>query len=89
MNSISFHLLKSKACFATWLHLEAPLENTLKINKYQLSNIQLVLTHMISELGMLGIVGKLWVPSITLYKKKFKKLKFTTQGLPKTQSTII
>ena len=78
------------ASFATWLHLEAPPENTEKINKYQLSNIELVLTHTVLELGMLGIAEKLPVPSITLCKKKFKKIsKFTAQGLPKIQSTII
>ena len=76
--------------FATWLHLEAPPENTKKINKYRLSNIELVLTYTVLELGVLGIVEKLLVPSIILCKKKFKKnLKFTAQGLLKTQSTII
>ena len=57
------------ASFATWLHLEAPLENTKKINKYRFLNIELVLTHTVLELGMLGIAGKLLVPSITLCKK--------------------
>ena len=57
------------ASFATWLHLEAPLENTEKINKYSLSNIELVLTHTILELGVLGIARKLLVPSLTLCKK--------------------
>ena len=64
------------AGFATWLHLEAPLENTEKINKYRLSNIELVLTHTVLELGMLGIAGKLLVPSVILYKKTQKNLKF-------------
>ena len=78
------------ASFATWLHLKAPPKNTEKIKKYWLSNIELVLTHMVLELGVLGIVRKLLVPSITLCKKKFKKnLKFIAQGLPKTQSTIV
>ena len=78
------------AGLATWLHLEAPLENTEKINKYQLSNIELVLTHTLLELGVLGIAEKVLVPSIILCKKYSKKnFKFTTQGLPKTQSTII
>ena len=45
--------------FATWLHLEAPPKITKKINKYQLSNIELVLTHTILELGVSGIAGKL------------------------------
>ena len=54
--------------FSTWLHLEAPPENIEKINKYQLSNIELVLTHTILELGVLGIAGKLSMPSITLCK---------------------
>ena len=72
----------------SWLHLEAPPENTKKINKYWLSNIELVLTHMVSELGVLGIAGKLSLSSVTLCKKNFK-FKFTTQELPKTQSTII
>ena len=65
------------ASFATWLHLEAPLENIEKIDKYRLSNIELVLTHTISELSVFGIARKLSMPSVTLYKKlKFKK-KFT------------
>ena len=63
--------------------------NTEKINKYLLSNIELVLTNRVSKLGVLGIVGKLLVPSITLCKKfKFKK-KITAQGLPKIQLIII
>ena len=57
------------AGFVTWLHLKAPPENTEKINKYQLSNIELVLTHTVLELGVLGIAGKLLVPSIILCKK--------------------
>ena len=57
------------ASFATWLHLEAPPKHSEKINKYQLSNIELVLTHTILELGVLGIAGKLSVPSITSCKK--------------------
>ena len=55
--------------FATRLHLDAPQENIEKINKYQLSNIELVLIHMVSELDMLSIVGKLSVPSVTLCQK--------------------
>ena len=66
------------ASFATWLHLEAPLEYTKKINKYWLSNIELVLTHIVLKLGMLGIARKLSVPFVTLCKKTQKKLKFTT-----------
>ena len=54
---------------ATWLHLETPLENIEKINKYQLSNIELVLTHTVLELGVLNIAEKLSVPSVTLCKK--------------------
>ena len=77
------------ANFATWLHLEAPPKNTKKINKYQLSNIELVLTHTISKLDVLGIAKKLSLPSITLCKRIQKKMKFTAQGLSKTQSTII
>ena len=42
------------ASFATWLHLEAPPKNIDKINKYWLSNIELVLTHMVLKLGVLG-----------------------------------
>ena len=64
--SLSISLLAS---FATWLHLEAPLENTKKISKYWLSNIELVLTRTVSELGVLGIARKFSVPSITLCKK--------------------
>ena len=63
------------AGFATWLHLEAPPENTEKINKYQLSNIELVLPHTVLELGMLGIVRRLLVLSIILCKKIQKKFK--------------
>ena len=48
-------------------------ENIEKINKYRLSNIELVLTHTVSELDVLGIAGKLSVPFVTLYKK-FKKI---------------
>ena len=78
------------ASFATWLHLGGPSKNVEKITKYQLSNIELVLTHTVSKLGVLGIAGKLLVPSLTLCPKKFKnKVKFTAQGRPKTQSTII
>ena len=64
--------INPRASFATWLHLGAPPKNIVKFNKYWLSNIELVLTHTVSELGVLGIVGKLSVPSITLCKKKFK-----------------
>ena len=60
------------ANFATWLHLEAPPEKTEGINKYRLSNIELVLTHTVSELGMLGIARKLSMLSITLCKEKSK-----------------
>ena len=62
------------ASFAIWLHLEAPPKNTEKINKYQLSNIELVLTHKVSKLGMFGIAGRLSVPSVTLYKKNSKEI---------------
>ena len=77
------------ASFVTWLHLEAPPKNTEKINKYRLSNSELVLTHTVSELSMLGISGKLSVPSITLSKKIQILKKSIAQELPKTQSTII
>ena len=80
---------QSMTSFATWLHLEAPPKNSKKINKYRLLNIELVLIHMILELSVLGIAIKLLMPSITLCKKFKKNLKFTAQGLPKTQSTII
>ena len=62
------------ASFATWLHLLAPPENTEKINKYWLSNIELVLTHMVSELGVFGIAEKLSVPFVTLCKNISKKI---------------
>ena len=76
--------------FATWLHLEAPLENIEKSNKYRLSNIELVLTHTVLEWSVLGITGKLSVPFIISMQKSFKKdLNFTTQGLPKIPSIII
>ena len=55
--------------FATWLHLESPPENTTKIKKYRLSNIELVLTHTVLELDVLGIGGKLSVTSIILCKR--------------------
>ena len=74
--------ISSWASFATWLHLEAPLENREKFNKYRLSNIELVLTHTVLELSVLGVAGKLMVPSVTLCKKIQKKLKFIAQGLP-------
>ena len=77
------------ASFATWPHLEAPLENIEKINKYQLSNIELVLTHIVSKLVVFGIVRMLLVPSITLSKKFKKNLKLIAQELRKIQSTII
>ena len=64
--------INPKASFATWPHLEAPPKNIEKINKYQLSNIELVLTHTILELGVLGIARKLSVPSITLCKNQIK-----------------
>ena len=54
------------ARFATWLHLEAPPENREKINKHRLSNIELIITHTISELDVLGVAGKLLVPFVTL-----------------------
>ena len=60
------------ASFATWLHLEAPPEKTEKIKKYKLSNIELVLTHTILELDVLGIAGKLLLLSIALCKKNLK-----------------
>ena len=68
------------ASFATWLHLEAPTENTEKINKHRLSNIELVLTHIVSELDVLGIAGKLLVPSVTLCQKNSKKFKIYCSG---------
>ena len=78
------------AGFATWLHLEAPLENTQNINKYRLSNIELILMHTVLELGVLGIAGKLSMPSISVCKKNSKFFfKLTAQGLLKTQSTRI
>ena len=57
--------------FCHMLHLEAPPKNTKKINKYWLSNIELVLTHTVFELGMFGIAGKLSMPFVTLCQKKF------------------
>ena len=56
------------ASFVTWLHLEALSGNIEKINKYWLSNIELVLTHTILELGMLYIARKLLMPSVILCK---------------------
>ena len=60
------------ASFTTWLHLEALAKNTEKINKHRLSNIELVLTHMVLELSVFGIAEKLSMPFVTLCKK-FKK----------------
>ena len=74
------------ASFATWLHLEASPENTKKINKYGLSNIELVLTHMVSELGVFGITGKLSASFVTLCKKIQKKIKMYCLGA--TQNLI-
>ena len=73
--------INPSASFATWQHLEAPPENTEKINKYWLSNIELVFSHTISELGMLGIAGKLLVPSVTLRKKIQKRIKIYCFGV--------
>ena len=63
------------ASFATWLHLKAPPQNIEKINKYLLSNIELILTHMVLELGVLDIFEKFLVPSVTLCKKNSKRIK--------------
>ena len=63
------------ASFATWLHLEAPPKNIEKIKKFQLSNIELLLTHIVLELDKFGNAGKLLVPSLTSYKKIKKKFK--------------
>ena len=73
------------ASFATWLHLDAPQENIEKINKYRLSNMELVLTHMVLELGAFGIAGKLSMPSVTLCQKN---LKFITYCLEAAQNPI-
>ena len=54
------------ASLATWLHLDAPPKNIEKINKYRLSNFELVLTHTVLELDVLGIAGKLSVPFVIL-----------------------
>ena len=67
-------------CFATWLHLEFPPKNIEKINKYQLSNIELV---TVSEMGMFGIAGKLLVPSITFYQKIQKTQNLLLMDCPK------
>ena len=58
-------------------------------NQYWLSNIELVVTHTVSKLGMLGIAGKLSVPSVNLCKKVQKKIKIYCSGAAQTQSTII
>ena len=63
------------ASFATWLHLDAPPKNTEKISKYWFSNFELVLIHIVSELGMLSIAGKLSVPFVTLCKENSNFLK--------------
>ena len=76
--------MSPQASIATWLHLKAPLENTEEINKYQLSNIELVLTHTVTELGVLSIARKLLVLFVIVCKKNPQKLKFVAKGLPKT-----
>ena len=68
------------ASLATWLHLDAPPENREKINKYRLSNFELILTHTISELGVLGIARKLSLPFVTLCPKNSKKIKIYCSG---------
>ena len=64
------------ASFAIWLHLEAPSKIKEKINKYWLSNIELVLTLTVLESSVLGIAGKLSVLFVTSCKKIQKKFKF-------------
>ena len=49
-------------------------KNIEKINNCRLSNIELVLTHSLLELGVLGITGKLLEPFVTSYKKNSKKI---------------
>ena len=49
-------------------------KNTEKVNKYWLSNIEIVLTHMVLELDVFGIAEKLLVPYVISYPKKFKKI---------------
>ena len=68
-------LISPWAGFVTQLHLKAPPENIEKINKYRLSNIELVLIHTVLELRVLDIVGKLLVPFVILYKKNSKNIK--------------
>ena len=55
-------------------------KNIEKINNYQLSNIELVLTHTLSELGVLADAGNFSVPSVTLCKKVQKKFKIYCSG---------
>jgi hypothetical protein len=43
---------------AIWLHLGAP-QNTRKLDLQLVTNIELFSTHIESELGMLGVAGKL------------------------------
>ena len=74
------------AGLATWLHLEAPPENTEKINKYQLSNIELVLTHIVLKLGVLSIAEKLSQPSVNFMQKKIQNFQF--YGLGAAQNPI-
>ena len=71
------------ASFATWLHLEAPLENTEKIKKgtsFQTLNEFLLIWYchwacLVLPLGVLGIAGKLLMPSLTSLKRNSKKFK--------------
>ena len=56
-------------------HIAALPKITQKISIYQLLNIELVLTHTVSELGVLGIARKLSVPFVTLCKENQKIFK--------------
>ena len=65
------------ASFATWLHIEASPENIEKINKYQLSNIELVLTSYSIGIGCDLYCWKALGALVTCYQKKQFNLKFT------------
>ena len=57
-------------------HMTASRRSSRKYRKniyIPISNIELVLTHIILELGMLGIARKFLVYSMTFLEKKFKK----------------
>jgi hypothetical protein len=56
---------------ATWLHPGASHKNTKKMNFQPILNIELFLTHIKLELGVLGIIGKLVNDVVHLWRQNF------------------